>query len=430
MEWFYLYSEMRKFLLLLLLCLPSILLSQVNSEWKKEALVITPELLFGNTTESNDFFPETKLQKQFMIGLARDQSKNQQEWAYRLKGPKTGVSLGYTDFGNLDSLGVAITAMPYIEFNLFRQKRVTALVAMGASYFTEKYDPITNPNNRAVTTDLTWAYRTYFYFNVLRGKRIDYKLGVGYSHHSNGHTKLDNQGYNSFLVSLKGDIKNPFRHDPPATDLAIIEYHKSSYSYFIARTGFGKNVFAEAFNTNKNILSISGEYGKVINNTFKIGVGFYYRFYEHYYDYIKQNESLVQDGREFEHLRDHPFFSASNIGLTLNAEFLLNHVGLDIQLGYNLHKPAYKIDWRLNEGWEDTPREVPVTWMLGEYTPKYKLKQQISSRLGLKYYLIGTSKAPKHNVFIGAHLNSNLGQADFTELSIGYIHSFNHKGGN
>lgn len=417
---------MRKLFLLLLIILPTLLLSQERSTWKKEALVITPEFLLGKTTESNDFFPDRKLQKQFMVGLARYHSKNPGEWAYWLKGPTTGVSLGYTDFGNLDSLGVAITVMPYIEFGLFKQKRITALVAMGGSYFTEKYDPVTNPNNRAVTTDLTWAYRTYFYFNFLRGDQVDYKLGVGYSHHSNGHTKLDNQGYNSFLVSLKGDIKNPFRQ-PISNDPQARNFEKSVYSYVTVRSGFGKHVFAEAFNTNKSVYSLSGEYGRVINNTFKLGIGFYYRFYEHYYDYIDNNESLVQPEREFEDLRNNPFFSASNIGLTLNAEFLLNHVGLDIQIGYNLHKPAYKIDWRLNEGWEDTPREVPVTWMLGEYTSKYKLKQQISSRLGLKYYLIGTSKAPKHNVFIGGHLNSNLGQADFTELSLGYTYSFNMK---
>ena len=45
--------------------------------------------------------------------------------------------------------------------------------------------------------------------------------------------------------------------------------------------------------------------------------------------------------------------------------------------------------------------------------------------MGLKYYLIGTTKVPKNNLYLGFHINANLGQADFTELSLGYVYSFN-----
>ena len=106
---------------------------------------------------------------------------------------------------------------------------------------------------------------------------------------------------------------------------------------------------------------------------------------------------------------------------------MLNHIGIDLQIGINLHKPAYKIDWRINQGWDNTPREISETWMLGEYNTKYKLKQLISTRLGLKYYLIGTINKPKHNVYAGCYINANLGQADFAELSLGYVYAFDFK---
>ncbi len=108
---------------------------------------------------------------------------------------------------------------------------------------------------------------------------------------------------------------------------------------------------------------------------------------------------------------------------------MLNHFGVNLQIGFNIHKPAYNIDWRINQGWDVVPREIPENSaiVLGDFGTKFKLKKLISSRLGLKYYLIGTRKAPKHNVFFGASINSNLGQADFTELSLGYVHSFNQK---
>ena len=165
----------------------------------------------------------------------------------------------------------------------------------------------------------------------------------------------------------------------------------------------------------------------MINKTYKLGIGFYYRYYDHYYDYIKNNESLVQDGREFEGFRKNPWYNATALGITINGEFLLNHIGIDLQIGANVFKPAYKIDWRINEGWDNTPREIPEDWVLGEYTTKFKLKHIISSRMGLKYYLFGNDDTPTHNLFVAAHINSNLGQADFTEFSLGYVYSFKNK---
>jgi len=263
----------------------------------------------------------------------------------------------------------------------------------------------------------------YMFYKLHQSKKIDWRIGLGYSHHSNGHTRLLNQGYNSFLLSLSADIKpfyteNEIFKPQPPTD-------RNTYNYIAFRGGLGKNAFALAFNDKKDVYTIAGEYGKIYNRTFKLGVGFYYRFYQHYYDYINNNESLVQAGREFDYFKGNPWYYASNVGVTLHGEVFLNHFGIDLQLGINLHKPAYKIDWRINQGWDNPPREIPLGWVLGEFDGSFKKKQIISSRLGLKYYLIAMEHAPKNNFYIGAHLNANLGQADFSEISLGYVYSFN-----
>ena len=86
---------------------------------------------------------------------------------------------------------------------------------------------------------------------------------------------------------------------------------------------------------------------------------------------------------------------------------------------------------KLNQGFywdfynEDGTYETE--YVLGELTSKYKLKKAILARLGLKYYLFNNNQSPKSNIFIGATINANLGQADFTELSIGYVHRFGLK---
>lgn len=414
---------MRQLLTVSLLFLPLFIVAQELSDKQNNSFRFTTEVMVGQSAESNSNYPDRNLQYQLWANLGWDQSKNWQEWAQRMKKVRTGIGLGYTNFGNSDSLGSAITLMPNIEFNAFRSDRLKVNVGMGGSYFTKKYDPLTNPNNQGITTDLAWSFRLFMYYNFLTGEKIDWRMGIGYSHHSNGHTRLPNQGVNSFLLSLSADLKSNFANTSDEID--INRYTRSSYSYLSLRSGYGINVLSGAYNDKKGIYTVSGAYGKVLNNTFRIGIGAYYRFYQHYYDYIEGNESLVQDGREFESFKMNPGWNASNIGIYLNGEFLLNHFGIDLGIGYNLHKPAYKIDWRINQGWDNTPREIPEYWMLGEFDSKFKLKHAILTRMGLKYYLIGTTKAPKNNLYLGFHINANLGQADFTELSLGYVYSFN-----
>ncbi len=417
----------KKLTYFLLLCSCCILAQQLEKT-TANPFIITPEIMAGITADSNSFFPDHDFQKQLIINLGWEHDHNPQEWAQRLKGPRTGLGFGYTDFGNAENLGGAITAMPFIEFNTFRKEKLKAQVGMGVSYFTKKYDSISNPFNQAVSTDLTWSFRLFMHYQFISAQKIDWRVGLGYFHHSNGHTRLPNQGYNSFLLSLSADIKDPSKIKDMTDASPKQDLDRSIYDYFSFRAGYGINALSLIyFNNKKGVYTISGEYGKVLNNTFKLGGGFYYRMYQHYYDYIRDNESLVQDGREFDFFKEDPWRYATNLGVFIKGEFLLNHFGIDLQLGANLHKPAYRIDWRINEGWDNTPRDIPENWVLGEFGSKFKLKHAISSRMGIKYYLIGTSKAPKNNLFLSFHINTNLGQADFTELSLGYVYGFNFK---
>ena len=418
---------MTKNLTLLLFLLSNCILGQQQEKSTTSSyFIITPEIMAGITAEPNTDFPEHGFQKQLFFNFGWEHKYNPQEWAFRLKGPRTGINIGYSDFGNAKNLGAAITVMPNIEFNIFKSKKLKMQIGAGISYFTKKYDSISNPNNQAVTTNLTFTVRAFTHYQISSSEKIDWRLGLGYFHHSNGHTRLPNQGYNTFLASISADIKNPSKLEEAKSKFSNHAYSKSVYDYLSIRSGYGRNVLSKSFNDNKDIYTISAEYGKVFNNTLKIGIGFYYRFYKNYYDYIKNDESLVQDGREFDYFKEKPRWYASNLGLSIKGEILLNHIGIDLQFGINLHKPAYKIDWRINQGWSYVPRIIPEQSgiVLGELNSKFKLKQLISPRLGLKYYLIGTTKNPKSNIYIGAYINANLGQADFTELSLGYVYSF------
>ncbi|MCF1421138.1 acyloxyacyl hydrolase [Mangrovimonas futianensis] len=409
-----------KLLRLLLFC-PFLILAQTpNTSY------LTPEIQLGKTLEANDGFPNTQLQKSFFLSWGNYNNHRDQEWVYRLNQPKTGVTLGLIDFGNSEAIGTGLSAMTFIDFSLNKSKKLRLKMGLGASYFNKQYDSIHNPMNRAISTNFTWSFNSFLYYHIHQSENIDYNLGLGYYHHSNGHTKLPNQGLNSLLVSFSGDIR--WQHINQTEEPITNDFKRNSYRYFSSAFGLGWNTLSNKFNSTKNVYNLTLSYGKVINRTFKFGFGAYYRFYEHYYDYIKNEETLILE--EYPQFKDNPYGYATNIGLLGKGELLLNHFGLEFQIGLNIYKPFYSIDWKLNQGYtyERPTENGPITVeVLGELDWYYEVKRTISSKMGINYYFIGTDKTPKHNFFIGAHINANLGQADFTEFSAGYVYSFHFR---
>jgi len=80
--------------------------AQTESLEEDKSLYILPEISIGKTLEANRMFPETNLQTSFLISLGWHNQKDV-EWAKRLRFPKTGVTLGYIDFGNSENVGQA-----------------------------------------------------------------------------------------------------------------------------------------------------------------------------------------------------------------------------------------------------------------------------------------------------------------------------------
>jgi len=399
----------------------------------------TTELQLGLTLPSNKGFPQTGLQKSISLHFGKHQINNNIEWIYRLKNPTTGMSFTITDYANKEYLGYSASMMPFIEFGMLK-KKIKGLnfnVSLGISYFTKSYtgtifslnNPIEN-NNTAISTKITWSFKSFLYYDFIRNRKNNWRIGVGYFHHSNGHTKFPNQGLNSFLFSVSRqsnyNLNSSITSKKQKTSISNTE--NSLQQFFTIRTGAGLNFLSYNFNDRKSVFTIAPSYGFIYNNTFKIGVGFFYRFYQHYYQYIKNNEEIVAD--HYAHFQNNPIKYSSCLGLFISGELLLGNIGMELDLGYNLYKPFYEVDWKINGFYWDFIDEngiVETRFVEKELSTYYQLKKAILFRIGLKYYLINTVKYPKSNIFIGVNLNTNLGQADFTELSFGYVYRFGLK---
>jgi len=386
------------------------------------SLFVIPEISSGFTQEANTGFPDRGLQRSLFISIGK-YSRSNSSWAKELGYPKTGISIGATDLGNLEKLGVAYSLMPFVEFGMFKKRsnRWNLNVGFGAGYITKQYDPETNPFNLAITTKVNWTFRSFFYYDFLKNKRLDWRIGLGYTHFSNGHIRLPNQGLNSLLVNVSALIgKEPQRNISEIVKEQSIG-NRSVENYFSFRSGIGQNVLSRIFNDKKEVYSVAISGGKIINSTFKYGGGAYYRFYEQYYDHIKNDGQLISE--QVPEYTENPFRYATNFGFFGSSELLLGHVGILFGLGINIYKPFYKIDWQLSQGFFFEGEYV----RLGELGSYYRVKRTISSRLGVKYYLFNTSKSFKNNFFVSASLNANFGQADFSELSVGYEYRFNRR---
>jgi len=238
--------------------------------------------------------------------------------------------------------------------------------------------------------------------NFLKKNGFKLQLGMGFSHQSNGHTRLPNLGINTPMISLSGQIYNN-KKDNYISSQRVKRGNISPKNYFITLNqsiGIHEQDETEGpkMGELKPVYSTDISAAILFNQHLKLRGGFTYRFYQQYYDHIVENQ--------VDELIDNPKWSSSNVSFYLGNEFLMAHVAIDFLLGVNLHKPFYG---KFNQG-----IDVGLS-----------LQKTLLTRIGLNLYLINTHKLPKHNLFVGAHIKANMAKADYTDITIGYTFNLN-----
>lgn len=369
----------------------------------KKGSIVEAELMGGRVVPNYSVnFPTSTLQSAIAISFARENTDTT-GWGKYYQYPESGITFFASHLGNNKVYGNQFSLSPYIAFKLNQKEKPFHIkLSIGLSYFTTSFDSSDNLDNVAIGSALTWGFQAFLYKTIFKGSYTTYKIGGGYSHASNGHTQLPNFGLNSALLSLSAQ----FHSAKNETKKEIIPRvnRKQKKHYFIQyRGGVG---FHELGGTAEPIGGVKREVyttslagGVIFNNHLKIRAGFAYRYYEQYYNYI-----MVHQHPDY---INNPNQSASNLYFFVGSEFLMSHISLDIAGGLNLYKPFYKefnAEYEKNTGF------------------RYQLKKWLNSRMGINVYLANTNLAPIHNIFAGAHINANFGQADFTEFNLGYVY--------
>lgn len=379
------------------------------------------EYSIGETSSADNTFISLKASQTFGVGFGM-QHNDSLNWVKQLRNPYTGLILQVANHGNTEKIGYTISLLPYIEKPiLLKNEKLKLLTAIGLAYHTKKYDFNENWQNKAISTDFTYAFRLGVYYDIFQKNNLQSRLNINYLHYSNGHIQWPNNGINTLALGLNISYDG-FNKDTNAIEkvLSKKDIKKDKQSFFSIQTGIGEHALYRFYNYRRSVHSLDFMYGKIYNKTHKIGLGLYMRHYTNNYKYIKEANNLVS--QEYASLQKNPFLNASSLGIALNYEFLMQHISMETELGVTLYRPFFPAEFRLDA--------TLINKQTGLYEngkaegTTYTMKRFLSGKLGLKYYLFNTYKAPKNNFYVGGHIVSRLGQADYSELTLGYVHSF------
>jgi len=379
------------------------------------------EYSIGETSSANNTFISLKASQTFGIGFGM-QHNDSLNWVKQLRNPYTGLILQVANHGNVEKIGHTISLLPYIEKPiLLKNEKLKLLTAIGVAYHTKKYDFNGNWQNKAISTDFTYAFRLGLYYDIFKKNNLYSRLNINYLHYSNGHIQWPNNGINTLALGLNITYDG-FNKDANTIEKVVSkkDIKKDKQSFFSVQTGIGEHALYRFYNFRRNVYSFDVMYGKIYNKTHKVGLGLYMRHYTNNYKYIKEGNNLVSE--EYPELQKNPFLNASSLGIALNYEFLMQHVSIETELGLTLFRPFFETEFRLDA--------TLINKQTGLYEngkaegTEYTLKRFVSGKLGLKYYVFNTYKAPKNNFYVGGHIVSRLGQADYSELTLGYVHAF------
>lgn len=378
------------------------------------------EYSIGETSSANNDFISLKSSQTFGVGFGM-QYNDSLNWVKQLRNPYTGVILQVANHGNVEKIGHSISLLTYIEKPIIlKNEKLKLLSGIGIAYHTKK-NTIENWQNKAISTDLTWAYRLGVYYNIWSNSQFDSRINLNYLHYSNGHIQWPNNGINTLALGLNFTYNGFNKTENPIEKVILKkDIKKEKQTFFSVQTGIGQHALYRFYNFRRNVYSFDFMYGKIYNKTHKVGLGIYMRQYTNNYKYIKEGNNLVSE--EYPELQKSPFLNSSSMGIALNYEFLMQHVSIETELGLTLYRPFFETEYRLNA---TLINKQTGLYELGKAEGmEYSLKRFVSGKLGLKYYLFNTNKTPKNNVYLGGHIVSVLGQADYSELALGYTHTF------
>jgi len=311
-------------------------------------------------------------------------------WHQYLHHPDIGGSLFFGSLGNASVFGNLLGIMPIFDFHLAHKTDLS--VGLGTAYFKTYFDIAKNPENLFISTPFTYLAKGSLTKTVFVSPKKSATIGISVLHASNGHYKMPNNGINLVLLSMGIHLgKTPAFLPDTFSNRTDRRWHLS------LEGGGGRHDFGDGTAPlNGPLYSVATIHigsSKFIWNSGRFLAGITVTYYTDFYDYIVY-QNFMPDTR----------MNATTLSTYIGYDFVFGHFAFNIESGILWWNPFY----------------IKYKTSVGNHDIINVLKRYINNRLGFRYFPFIRTNHQK-GLFLGAYIRANFGQADFNEISIGWL---------
>lgn len=121
------------------------------------------------------------------------------DWHHLYRFPSYGIGVSTSNFGS-DELGTPVGVYGFFTWpfaSLSPRAELSSDLGFGVTFGWERYDPETNPYNRAIGSTTSFQINWGLYLRYFLTHRVDLYTGVSFNHFSNGSIRAPNGGLNT-----------------------------------------------------------------------------------------------------------------------------------------------------------------------------------------------------------------------------------------
>ena len=327
------------------------------------------------------------------------QTNGSKEWHHIFGLPEVGCSFYAGNLGNKRELGNIFGILPNMTFNTINRRWFSPKISLGIglAFFNKPYNAQTDTANVYIGSHITAFAHVAVFIQPRLSDHFNLKVGVAVSHCSNGHYQVPNVGLNLMSV-FAGVAYHPLVF-PNHFEKRKIQVPPGKIKFNV-RLGIGVHELARTlgpagtpkYAIYSTDLFLSKRYGRKSN----VQAGVEVNYYNSYYNYIVKNDFFTNNQK----------LKSTVMTVFLGHDLLIHHFSLLTQGGINVYNQFYN---------------NYIKMYLSERGMKTELKKYISARLGVQYYFFDPNYCNSSNIYIGAYIKANFGQADFSCMQLGFV---------
>lgn len=134
---------------------------------------------------------------------ANKQADGSKAWHRMYNYPQWGIGASYFNYGVPDELGEVAALTTYLDFTKGKKKHKWRInIGTGIVYSSVTYEPITNEDNTAVSSDISYVLRGTIHKEFQLSDSYYFNVNFAFRHFSNGRLNMPNNGMNFPVVGV------------------------------------------------------------------------------------------------------------------------------------------------------------------------------------------------------------------------------------